>query len=271
MTIFEWYYLRRKATDHPFFDAHPHMLSKKESDKAIKESAHMTGKEFMDSIYAQAGMERPQPQEKKIAKPANILSCITLPPVRKIIIVVAALILITLFFTVTPTGRAMADNMIQFVLKQFGGNILLNTPISMNEDADSAIFAASNVNSPSFSLKQFYDKTGFKAVQLSLECKSASFDEESGDYYLISKYVTKEGLHIFLTQEWNILSGNASTTNSIFQIYPNSIPSLMYSIDSTDNSIYAILTLDDSVLYLRTESGISIDELYQILHNDGIC
>ena len=271
MTIFEWYYLRRKATDHPFFDAHPHMLSKKESDKAIKESAHMTGKEFMDSIYAQAGMERPQPQEKKIAKPANILSCITLPPVRKIIIVVAALILITLFFTVTPTGRAMADNMIQFVLKQFGGNILLNTPISMNEDADSAIFIASNINSPSFSLEQFHKTTGLTATQLSLECDSVSIDEEKGSYYIISRYITKDGLHIFLTQEWNILSVNALAANSILQIYPNSQPSLMYSIDSEDNSPYAILMLEDSVLYIRTDFGISIDELYQILHNDGIC
>lgn len=271
MTIFEWYYLRKKATDHPFFDAHPHMLSKKESDKAIKESAHMTGKEFMDYIYAQAGMDRPQPQGKKIAKPANIFFCITLAPVRKAIIIVAALVLITLFFAVTPTGRAMADNMIQFVLKQFGGNILLSTPILQSEETGSTFLTAESDNSQDFILQQIYEKTGYSAVKLSLEYESITSDEENGNTIVTSGYYTKDHKYIILMQEWNILSVNASTTNSVFQIYPNSIPSLMYSIDSTDNSIYAILTLDDSVLYLRTESGISIDELYQILHNDGIC
>lgn len=57
MNIFEWYWIRKNATDHPFFDAHPRMLSRREADTAVKESVKVTGKEFMDSIRRQVENE----------------------------------------------------------------------------------------------------------------------------------------------------------------------------------------------------------------------
>ena len=52
------------ATDHPFFDVCPPCLSDKEVEAIMAQHPMKTGKEFVDSIYAELGMERPSKSDE---------------------------------------------------------------------------------------------------------------------------------------------------------------------------------------------------------------
>lgn len=52
--------LLKIALDHPFFDCFPPLLTDEEAKAIVAKNCKMTGKEFVDSIYAELGMERPK-------------------------------------------------------------------------------------------------------------------------------------------------------------------------------------------------------------------
>lgn len=62
MTITKREYKRflKIVLDHPFFDCFTPQLTEKEAEAIVAENCKMTGKEFVDSIYAELGMVRPK-------------------------------------------------------------------------------------------------------------------------------------------------------------------------------------------------------------------
>ena len=56
----EWEEIRAIATDHPIFDLCPPLLSREEAEAIVAQNITMTGKEFVDSIYAKLGIPRPE-------------------------------------------------------------------------------------------------------------------------------------------------------------------------------------------------------------------
>ena len=59
MSKSEWKRLQKIALDHPFYDVHPLPLSEEEARAIVDRENKLTGKEFVDSIYAKLGMKRP--------------------------------------------------------------------------------------------------------------------------------------------------------------------------------------------------------------------
>ena len=55
----EWKKLQAIAVDHPFYDVYSPPLSEEEAEAIVAQNNKMTGKEFVDSIYAKLGIPRP--------------------------------------------------------------------------------------------------------------------------------------------------------------------------------------------------------------------
>ena len=60
MTKEEWKRLQAIALDHPFYDVYDPPLTDEEAKAIAAQNIKMTGKEFVDSIYAKLGMPRPE-------------------------------------------------------------------------------------------------------------------------------------------------------------------------------------------------------------------
>lgn len=56
----EWKKLQAIALDHPFYDVYPLPLSEEEAQAIAAQNNTLTGKEFVDSIYAKLGISRPE-------------------------------------------------------------------------------------------------------------------------------------------------------------------------------------------------------------------
>ena len=278
MTRLEWRYLQRIALDHPYFDTHKLPLTEKEAKAIVEANNRMTGREFVDSIYAKLGMTRPEEKKDRFAWLHNIGELFTVPPIRKIAIAVLVVVMMTVFFAATPTGRAIAESVIRYIATLFDdGRLIVNqsdneTQLFFVEDSDKSVISEQDERDDLMayvfleSFDEFVESTGKSPVILSLpilELYYAHYPEI--DYLeLHSRYETANG-EIIAFQIWDVDDSFSTTLIGISTL--DADESIYYSIEE-DGTIVVIKVLDESVLYLESKGTYSVDELAKLITSD---
>ncbi len=276
MTRLEWRYLQRIALDHPYFDTHELPLTEKEAKAIVKANIGMTGKEFVDSIYVKLGMTRSEEKKDRFAWLRSIGELFTVPPIRRIAIAVLVVILMTVFFAATPTGRAIAESVIQYIATLFeDGRLVVNqsdneTPLFLTEKENDKEGGEQQNSNPSFvfisSFDEFTKNTGKTPVILPLQYTELYYerDEDIGYLALYSIYNSKDG-KIITYQIWDV---EDMVTSSLagYSMY-GADESLYYSIEETTGYIYCKRIMDDSLFTISSQGNYTLDELYELMKN----
>lgn len=276
MTRLEWRYLQRIALDHPYFDTHKLPLTEQEAKAIVEANIKMTGKEFVDSIYAKLGMTRPQEEKKRFTWLRNIGELFTVPPIRKIAIAVLVVVLMTVFFAATPTGRAIAESVIHYIATLFddgslafsknneSGLIIIQSYDSKdNEELDESDDTEAYLSLDSFD--DFIKATGKTPVILPLSCTELYYVVYSDIDYLElhSSYETSDGV-IIAYQIWDVPDAYSFTLAGYTEY--DSSGSLFYSIEKNgDITIKKIF--EDSYLGIVSKGEYTLDDLIEILKN----
>lgn len=273
MTGLEWRYLQRIALDHPYFDTHKLPLTEKEAKAIVAANIKMTGKEFVDSIYVKLGMTRPQEEKKHFTWLRNIGELFTVPPVRKIAITVLVIVLMTVFFAATPTGRAIAESVIHYIATLFkDGRLVVNqsdnetliVPLEINDD-DNRIELQEG--QPDFVyVDSFYDfsvATRKTPVILPVSYVELCFYRESDIDYLVfyATYETSKG-NIETYQVWGA-DDAISSTMSGFTAYDLD-ESIYYSIEE-EGKIIIKKIFSDSFLGISAQGHFTLEELIEMI------
>lgn len=274
MTRLEWRYLQRIALDHPYYDTHKPPLSDAEARAIMEANNTMTGREFVDSIYAKLGMNRPVREKKHFAWLSNIGELLTVPPIRKIAIAILVVVLMTVFFSATPTGRAIAESVIQYITTLFNdGRLIVNrndnvsTSILLDgEDTTSNERQDEESSQDSFvfvdSFEIFEMNTGKTPIILPLPTTAIYYEyDETIDYLsLHSTYETQNG-RIEAFQVWNAEELISSTLTG-FSSYKED-DAIFYSTEG--GKIIVQKSLEDSVFGLIAIGNYSLDELIDLI------
>ncbi len=273
MTRLEWRYLQRIALDHPYFDTHKLPLSEKEAKAIVEANIKMTGKEFVDSIYAKLGMTRPKEEKKRFAWLRNIGELFTVPPIRKIAIAVLIIVLMTVFFAATPAGRAIAESMIHYIATLFeDGRVVVNqnnnetAMIPLDKVLDSkGDKTIDQENSTVYvnSIEEFTTAMGVRPMALPFPHTELYYNyDESIDLLMLNAvYETSKGT-IFTCQIWNMQDLEVSTSTG-FMVY-DADPSVYYSFE--DNGSMTVMKLyEDSVFGIIVENGYTLDEIISLI------
>lgn len=273
MTRLEWTYLQRIALDHPYFDTHKLPLTEKEAKAIVEANNTMTGREFVDSIYAKLGITRPQEEKKRFAWLRSIGELFTVPPIRKIAIAVLVVLLMTVFFAATPTGRAIAESVIHYIGALFDdGIVTVNRSdneaamIPVDDVPESESKEKNEQESGIVYVKEFEDfiaATGVRPIVLPFPHTELFYDyDKSIDYLqLNAAYETSKG-PITTFQIWNAEALSASTLTG-FSIYDEE-SSFYYSTED-NGKIYVTLILDNSIFGIISEGSFTLDELISLL------
>ena len=278
MTRLEWRYLQRIALDHPYYDTHKLPLTEKEAKAIVEANNRMTGKEFVDSIYAKLGMTRPEEKKDRFAWLHNIGELFTVPPIRKIAIAVLVVVMMTVFFAATPTGRAIAESVIQYIATLFDdGRLIVNqsdneTQLFFVEDSDKSVISEQDERDDLMayvfleSFDEFVESTGKTPVILSLPILELYYVHYPEIDYLElhSRYETANG-EIIAFQIWDVDDSFSTTLIGISTL--DADESIYYSIEE-DGTIVVIKVLDESVLYLESKGTYSVDELAKLITSD---
>lgn len=276
MTGLEWRYLQKIALDHPYFDTHKLPLTEREAKAIVEANIKMTGKEFVDSIYAKLGMTRPQEEKKRLAWLHNIGELFTVPPIRKIAIAVLLVVLMTVFFAATPTGRAIAESVIHYIATLFeDGRLVVNqsdnrTPlfpldhdgdindVELQEDQTEFVYVDS--------FSDFIKATGKTPFVLPLSFSEIYYVYDPDVEYLElhTTYDTMYG-RIFTYQLWNV-EVLVSTTSTGYAVY-NDDDSVFYSIENEEGFIRCQRVMEDSVVTISSNGSYTVDDLVNLLKN----
>ncbi len=275
MTRLEWRYLQRIALDHPYYDTHKPPLSDTEARAIMEANNTMTGREFVDSIYAKLGMPRPVREKKRLAWLHNIGELFTVPPIRKIAIAILVVILFAVFFTATPTGRAIAESVIQYIVNMYDGKglvvnrsdseavsvaISVNDAVDINEQNDEGELKTITIQS----FEEFSKKTGKTPIILPLPYTELYYDYDEEIDYLVfySTYETSLGC-ITVYQVWNVeeFIGSSLTNYTLY----DTDESVYYSIEEEKGYVYCIKIYEDSVLNIASKGNYTIDDIVDML------
>mgnify|MGYP006916105533 CR=1 FL=1 len=280
MTKTEWRYLQRIALDHPYYDTHKLPLTEKEAKAIVEANNKMTGEEFVDSVYAKLGMVRPQEEKKRFAWLRNMGELFSVPPIRRIAIAVLVVVLMTVFFAATPTGRAIAESVVRYIATLLDDGSLaikhnnsdnemspyykvydeiVNDEMQNTEDITAHIVYVDSIDG-------FITETGKTPIILPLDYTELYYVyDEVLDYVDINAaYVVPEG-KLITYQVWNT-DDYVSSTSTEYGIY-DADADIYYSIEET-----GVITItkvpEDSVFSVVSTGNFALDELAAIL-KDG--
>ena len=268
MTRLEWRYLQRIALDHPYFDTHKLPLTEKEAKAIVEANIKMTGKEFVDSIYAKLGMSRPEEKKDRFAWLRSVVGMLTVPPIRRIAIAVLVVILMTVFFAATPTGRAIAESAIQYIVRLFdkGAIASLSNNSEDLEFIDGTDLTGEEVDNckDTVIIKDFNDfkiTTGRTPFVLSQPCIGVSYDTQECPT-LMSTYLTSDG-EIIVYQVWESEEFIASSQEGY--TVSTKDDSVYYSVDNTDGSITCLKIFNDSVVFIYADKTVPLERLINMV------
>ena len=273
MTRLEWRYLQKIALDHPYFDTHELPLTEKEADAIVKANIRMTGKEFVDSIYARLGMTRPSEEKKPFAWLHSIGEQFTIPPIRKIVISVLIVLLLTVFFAATPMGQAIAESVIQYIVTLFDdGSIIISQPdsetsILLMDSEDNTVGYEQQEGLSNLvyvnSFNDFTRVTGKTPFKLQMPYKELYYIYDSDIDYLElhATYAMMDGI-IITYQIWDV-ENSFSTTLTGYSAYDQN-GSVYYSIEK-NGDIYCKRIIEDSYVVMASKGSFSLDDLIAML------
>ena len=277
MTRLEWTYLQRIALDHPYFDTHKLPLTEKEAKAIVEANNTMTGREFVDSIYANLGMTRPEEKKDRFAWLHSIGELFTVPPIRKIAIAVLVVLLMTVFFAATPTGRAIAESVIRYIGTLFDDGIvavnrsdneaMLNPVYSIPDPEKDEVLEQEHNEVHVGSFEEFEAAMDKQPVILPFQHKELHYNyDELHDYLMLHvEYETPKGT-IITTQVWNSLD-LTSTTETGFTVNRVADTSVYYSIEK-DGSMNVMMLYEDSILGIVAEDSYTVDDIISLLTVD---
>lgn len=279
MTRLEWRYLQRIALDHPYYDTHKPPLSDAEARTIMEANNTMTGREFVDSIYAKLGMTRPAAEKKRFAWLRSIGELFTVPPIRKIAIAVLVVLLMTVFLTATPTGRAIAESVIQYITTLFDdGRIAVNEkdnetpviPLTSNDNYNNSEQQNGEVDYIFIrSFDDFIEITGETPVIMPLPCAELYYiyDYDIDYLELHSMYETSSG-KIIAYQIWNVESIVSSTLTgySVYDTENDTDETIYYSIEE-NGSIVIKMILEDSYLGITAKGNYELKDIIEMIKN----
>ena len=194
---------------------------------------------------------------------------------RRIVAVAAAMILVVAFFTLIPSGKALAKDAFDYIMNVFGNHINIEptgqAPVhpglyinyeaapgeTINEYGDLIIGYES--------FESFTADFGAKPVQLLSEdfsCTEITLTKyATSGASLTSRYSSPSGV-IVVTQEWMADGGTSfhSNSDSWESIMILDEVELLYAIDKVDGVFDGIAMLPDSVLWVSAQKSVDILE-----------
>ena len=268
MTGTEWRYLQKIALDHPYYDTHKLPLTEAEARAIAKQNNTLTGEQFVDSVYAKLGMTRPAKEKKRFAWLRGVGALFAVPPIRRIAIAVLAVLLLTVFFAATPAGRAIAESVIEYVVRLFDNNLEISQGDSKGEITviDNFRFSGNEKGDGSDgqfveSLDDFTRATGKTPFVLPFKCVEIILLEDP--LCLSSVYETPSG-KVTAIQIWEAKDYFFTDVNS-FTSYGENV---YYSVDNLTDTISCVKVLEDSVVCLSAKGIDSIDSILNLLTNE---
>jgi hypothetical protein len=123
LTAFERKRIERIALDHPYFDMHAPLLTKKELRTILAQGPHKTGPQVVAEVKKELGIAfTPVTQEKRTLAEA-LRDASFVPSFWRAVVLSIFCLLLALFMTFTVPGRAFAEEVYSIIMEYVNGTL----------------------------------------------------------------------------------------------------------------------------------------------------
>ena len=208
---------------------------------------------------------------------------------RRVAITSLVLVLILAFFTLVPTGRAIANEIFDYFAQVIGLQLEISktdhqqtgeqgdyqTPEPLPEEAQAALDSGEElkiVSDPVYydSVADFEAASGLDTFTLDsdqLTCTSVSeTDHMFSGKFLHTTYQMQDGKNLYVMEQWLTGDGQSISTGGTFKEKQVLNGKTMYYTDDAENGMFdGIVLLDNSVLQITADAGVDINFIWQLL------
>ena len=237
LTTFEKKRIEMIALDHPYFDTHAPLLTKKEIAAIVKEGSRKSGYQVIAEVMAELGITYVPAKHKKRSFREAIQDVSFVPSFRRLVILGTLCVLLVLFMTLTAPGRAFAEEMYSIIIDFIDGTLgMRNSLPSTDSDYLNFSLIPDDVESP----QALGSVLNYPIVASDNTRISFKYEQIGADVLVIrSTYLSSDGKKCTLVQEIHGKDGLWSSNNEAKKGYQN--------IDSVCGlELYAGMASDES-------------------------
>lgn len=266
LTTFERKRIERIALDHPFFDMHPQLFTRKELRAVLAQGPRKSGPQVIAEVRKELGMiYAPDCQNQRtFAEALRDVSFV--PSFRRTVAVVALCLLMIFFMVFTVPGRAFAEEVYSIVIEFTDGlfGAYNNIP-----SENSAVPDFTSLPQDIGTLQELAELLNCPLYACDDELIGFEYDVESSSVLVVtSRYETENGQSYAICQEYY---GSSTFWGASVEAERNSVQVStpigieMYVDQSEDGTVYAIGFHEMYMIYVSSRD-ISTEDLKTILH-----
>ncbi len=232
LTEFERKRIERIALDHPYFDMHAPLLTKKEIHAILAQGPRKTGPQVIAEVKEELGINDVSLKHQKRTLIDALRDASFVPSFRRTVVLGALCLLLVLFMTLTVPGKAFAEEIYSLVINLvdnvFGVSNMTPTPNDSKLDMSSI---PDGIETP----RKFYIETGYPLLV-------------TDDSLLSFNYDVLENKRLTVRSRYKV-SAEKKYTITQFVYNPDVLWSSSYD---TSGSVYATTTAFGLDLYIMT-------------------
>lgn len=204
LTRFESKRIERIALDHPYFDMHAPLLTKKELRTILAQGPHKTGPQVIAEVKKELGMEYVPATQKKRTLTEALHDASFVPSFRKMVVVGALSLLLAVFMTLTVPGRTFAEE-IYSIIVDFVNNTLKarnSSPLtshsdwdflSLSDGIDSPIALAEELEGPIAITNDKFVSFRYTPIDNNSLIIQTKYQEKNGKAYVLEQELYRDG------------------------------------------------------------------------------
>lgn len=264
LTTFERKRIERIALDHPYFDMHAPLLTKKELHTILAQGPKKTGPQVIAEVREELGISQsPNLQEKRSFAEA-LRDASFVPSFRRTVVLAALSLLLVLFMTLTVPGKALAEEVYSIIVNYVNDTLKArSTSPSTSQSNWDSLSLSDEIDSPTAFAKELNCPIAITSDKLVNFCYTPV---DANSLIIRTKYQDKDGKTYVLEQELyqdGFLWGYGSDySDSPIQIQ-SSIDVTMYGGVSEDGT-NKLAGFTPTCSIQLTSKQLSLSELSQI-------
>ena len=267
LTRFERKRIERIALDHPYFDMHAPLLTKKELRTILAQGPHKTGPQVIAEVKKELGIEYVSATQQKRSFTDALRDASFVPSFRKMVVLGVLSLLLVLFMTLTVPGRAFAEEVYSIIIEFVNGS--LKSYHFASPESETSFYEVPTIPEDVQSPQELSTVIGFPVYYTDDSLVSFSHNSNSSGVRIKSQYAAENGNLYMVYQRIyasNINYGTDTEIDDSFEQFADDSGVTMYAGIASDG-INIIIWYPDQSIVRVTSDTIPISELKSIANS----
>lgn len=276
-----WNKLRKIIIEHPYMISDDFHMSMQQAKEIQEQEGYRSFEEMVESARRRSPLPDSawqgvyaviNKQESQVSMSHSKLCW--MPDRRQFVrwaIIGLSIILVTGYFTLIPSGKALAASIAEIIIEVFDDGFRFRPAYLPAPSQEKDTYEESVVEFMDYAAAQKqigrplirFIGDSFRLDTLKL------YEGSSAGSLLDASYYTQEGLHITLQQEWNISGApwvELDTAHTWEETLGDEVTLCCYIDTADDNKFIAIAEWKDCIITIYADDGVSYQEIVSALH-----